>query len=548
MSQELIELERILDDMQFAPKVVYTSFSNPVNNKQERSSAVQIQDLYAILRLSRIFVETFKLENIIIDKYLIPKPSMPKLPRVPSEPIKPQEPSPPLPHSPKPEKPLRPKFTFKERVVGAIELKDIYHEFNNQKQKYNKKMKEWEQEWRIINIKNMEYREKLANYTELNNAHIKYSQKFKKYVSLRREFEVRIKARYKLILTAWEKDKQAYEEGAFDDKIRLAHLIIQYERFESEGTRNYFDLILKFSPLHFALEKYYDLHYEPKTKMLIMKNKSQHTYWEDLVKCSATETNKVIEFILYALPIKILFEISHMDYKNALESIVFNGCISFTDKATGHIRDEYILSVHADKEQIKSLKIENIEPKSCFRALKGVSASKISEYVPIPPILTFNKNDKRLVENKEIIKGLNHQTNLATVDWEDFEHLVRELFEKVFAQRKGTEVRITQASRDKGVDAIVFDPDPLLGGKIVIQAKRYNSTVEVSAIRDLYGTVLNEGANRGILVTTSYYGKDSYEFAKDKPLTLIDGSNLLHLFKEHGYEFKIDLKAAKGSS
>ena len=52
------------------------------------------------------------------------------------------------------------------------------------------------------------------------------------------------------------------------------------------------------------------------------------------------------------------------------------------------------------------------------------------------------------------------------------------------------------------MDAIAFDPDPIRGGKYVIQAKRYTRTVDVSAVRDLYGTVMHEGADRGILVTT----------------------------------------------
>jgi restriction system protein len=53
------------------------------------------------------------------------------------------------------------------------------------------------------------------------------------------------------------------------------------------------------------------------------------------------------------------------------------------------------------------------------------------------------------------------------------------------------------------VDAVIFDPDPLHGGKYVVPAKRYNNVVDVSAVGDLWGTVLNEGAARGILVTTT---------------------------------------------
>ena len=106
-------------------------------------------------------------------------------------------------------------------------------------------------------------------------------------------------------------------------------------------------------------------------------------------------------------------------------------------------------------------------------------------------------------------------------------------------------MRVTRASRDGGVDAVVFDPDPIRGGKIVIQAKRYINTVGVSFVRDLYGTVLNEGATKGILVSTSSYGPDAYEFAKGKPLVLIDGNNLLYLLEKHGYKARIDLNEAK---
>ena len=128
--------------------------------------------------------------------------------------------------------------------------------------------------------------------------------------------------------------------------------------------------------------------------------------------------------------------------------------------------------------------------------------------------------------------------------WEEFEHLVRNLFEWEFSDN-GSEVKVTQASRDGGVDAVIFDPDPLRGGKIVIQAKRYTNVVGVSAVRDLYGTVQHEGANKGILVTTSSFGPDAYNFAKDKPLALLNGGELLHLLMKHGLNARIDLAEAK---
>jgi restriction system protein len=82
-------------------------------------------------------------------------------------------------------------------------------------------------------------------------------------------------------------------------------------------------------------------------------------------------------------------------------------------------------------------------------------------------------------------------------------------------------------------------------GLIAIQAKRYTNVAGVSAVRDLFGTVMNEGAMEGILVTTSYFGSDAYEFCKDKLLTLINGDELLYLLQKQGYKARINLAEAR---
>ena len=159
-------------------------------------------------------------------------------------------------------------------------------------------------------------------------------------------------------------------------------------------------------------------------------------------------------------------------------------------------------------------------------------------------MVEISREDSRFIDGYEVADKLDESVNLAAIDWQDFENLIREVFAEEF-NSNGGEVKITQASRDGGVDAIAFDPDPIRGGKIIIQAKRYTNVVGVSAVRDLYGTVMNEGATKGILVTTSNYGNDAYEFAKGKPLTLMNGANLLFLLEKHGHKAKIDLKEAK---
>ena len=202
------------------------------------------------------------------------------------------------------------------------------------------------------------------------------------------------------------------------------------------------------------------------------------------------------------------------------------------------------MTLQANKGQFENIDIHNVNAKKCFKSLKGIAAPELASLIPVQPILMLNKNDTRFVDAYNVIENVENDYNLATMHWKDFENLVRELFEKEFCTQ-GSEVKITQSSHDGGVDAVIFDADPIRGGKIIIQAKRYTNIVGVSNVRDLYGTVLNEGAIKGILVTTSDYGTDSYEFAKGKPLTLLNGNNLLHLLEKQGKKASINLQAAK---
>ena len=262
-------------------------------------------------------------------------------------------------------------------------------------------------------------------------------------------------------------------------------------------------------------------------------------------KWSERDFPKIYEGHLYRLCLSAIDLVFSNDPDNKVSSVVFNGYVIDYSPTTGQLEKRIIMSLLVSRDQFVDIDVEHVDAKQCFKYLKGVSAAKLIDVTPITPVLSFDKNDNRFIDNKSI--ETESGTNLASMDWEDFEHLVRLLFEREFSSN-GSDVKVTQASRDGGVDAVVFDPDPLRGGKIVIQAKRYTNTVEVSAVRDLYGTVINEGANSGILITTSDYGHDSYEFAKDKPLKLLNSGHLLALLHKHGIKGYINIAEAKNVS
>lgn len=254
--------------------------------------------------------------------------------------------------------------------------------------------------------------------------------------------------------------------------------------------------------------------------------------------------HKLYDEFVYQLALALPYALFTCDTEQAVQALVFNGWVTYINRATGNKTTACIVSLHCEASELMKINLQEVDAKTCFRSLKGVASPQISSLTPVRPIINIDRSDKRFVNSYDVIDDLGSKANIAAIGWEEFEHLIRELFEKEFSAGGG-EVKVTQASRDGGVDAIAFDPDPIRGGKIVIQAKRYTNTVDVSAVRDLYGTVMAEGATKGIIVTTSGFGPDAHRFAKGKPLTLLDGNNLLYLLAKHGTVARIDLAEAK---
>lgn len=365
--------------------------------------------------------------------------------------------------------------------------------------------------------------------------------------------------KYQKDLADWDKRRTAFLADQANHNQRIDQHRAAYERKEPDAITEYCELVLSNSQYPDPFPAEYEVDYNPETQAVIVDYQlpsleaiprikevkyvqSKDEFKESYLPDSAI--NKLYDSVVYQIALRTVHELIEADQVDGIESVVFNGWVRSIDKSIGNETNGCIVSLQTTKPEFLKINLAHVDPKACFKSLKGIGSSKLHSLTPVAPIMQIDRSDKRFVSSYDVADELDQSTNLAAMDWEDFEHLIREVFEKEFAQGGG-EVKVTQASRDGGVDAVAFDPDPIRGGKIVIQAKRYTSTVGVAAVRDLYGTVLNEGATKGILVTTSDYGPDAYAFAKGKPLSLLSGANLLHLLQRHGHKAKIDLKEAK---
>lgn len=380
-----------------------------------------------------------------------------------------------------------------------------------------------------------------------------FDESFKKF-----EDEIKLmNEKYKKDLDSWKLKKMSFEKNQEITNSKIDLVKTKYLKLDTNAIIEYCELILNNSKYPEDFPKSFELDYIRKTKILIIEYslpsiaelptlKEVKFISNELKEYHLSESQivKMFDEIMYKITLKTIYEIFNADSVNAFEAISFNGWVNAVNKATGKRENNCILSIQAKKSEFMEIDLRHVDPKTCFKNLKGVSSSKLSGLTAIQPILQISRTDKRFTNHYEVANSIDSSTNLASMDWEDFEHLIREVFAQEFSSNGG-EVKVTQASRDGGVDAIAFDPDPIRGGKIVIQAKRYTNTVGVSAVRDLYGTVMNEGATKGILVTTADYGPDAYEFVKGKPLTLMNGSNLLYLLEKHGHHARINIKEAR---
>ncbi|KND29492.1 restriction endonuclease [Streptomyces acidiscabies] len=221
----------------------------------------------------------------------------------------------------------------------------------------------------------------------------------------------------------------------------------------------------------------------------------------------------------------VLHELYAADTAGALESVVLNGFADGPDPVTGLRAQHILVTVLAQRSAFTPLNLAQVDAVSCLTdGLRGQLSARPDQLTPVRPDRRPQDVGNRVVTHRD-----DDEPDLYAMDPIAFEELVAELFRAM-----GMEAVTTQRSGDGGVDVDATDPMPVRGGAIVVQVKRYRNTVSPSAVRDLYGTVLDKGVNKGVLVTTSSFGPGSRDFATGKPLELISGPELVDLLHRHG--------------
>lgn len=372
------------------------------------------------------------------------------------------------------------------------------------------------------------------------------------------------RAQHEADLTRWNereaKGRAEFEQQEAGRKREIEEhnaLVEQFESAYNEGeadaVREYFSLILNRSMLPDGFPEDCQLAYIPESKQLVVQHQiptldvvpsvGEYSYVKskDEIREKPRKKGEITELyrtVIASVALRILNEIFSSDAAATVETVIFNGVVHTISPQTGEEIQPCVISVRTTREEFSKIVLERVDPVECLKGLGASVSKRPEELAPVRPVIEFDMVDRRFVAEDDVMSTLEGRPNIMDLNPYEFENLVTNLFRGM-----GLEAKLTRSSRDGGVDCVAYDPRPVLGGKVVIQAKRYKNTVGVSAVRDLYGTMMNEGANKGILVTTAGYGPDAFAFAKDKPIELIDGGGLLYLLEQQGIPARIVMSA-----
>ncbi|APU42579.1 restriction endonuclease [Streptomyces sp. TN58] len=243
-----------------------------------------------------------------------------------------------------------------------------------------------------------------------------------------------------------------------------------------------------------------------------------------------TERRALYRDLLAQSMLLVVREMYAADEFGVLDSVVVNGFVDCPDPVTGQQAQFVLASVPAPRSTFTGLRLEQVSAVDCLvEGLRGQLSARPDQLTAVRAGRRPDEVGGEVVSHGGHADGGEDEPDLFAMDPIAFENLVAELFRAM-----GMEALTTQRSGDGGVDIEANDPAPITGGRIVVQVKRYRNTVPPTAVRDLYGTVQDKGANKGVLVTTSSFGPTSYTFSNGKPLELVPGEQLVELLHRYG--------------
>jgi restriction system protein len=252
------------------------------------------------------------------------------------------------------------------------------------------------------------------------------------------------------------------------------------------------------------------------------------------------EIKELYRELIARVTLRALAETFDVSPVAVVRQILFSGYVPATNSTTERPTRPCLISLRVTRDVFAGISLDKpeLDPIDCVRKyLRATVSPHPYDLEPVRPMVEFDLSRLRPVE-MDLLSTLGDRPDLLALKPMEFEHLIRQLFEAI-----GLKSWVTQTSRDGGIDGVAVNEDPIVGGLCIIQAKQFSKTIPLATVRALAAVVDDKRAAKGILVTTSWVGKASRDFAiRNGRIEIIEGRHLKSLLKEHlGLDVRISL-------
>ena len=92
---------------------------------------------------------------------------------------------------------------------------------------------------------------------------------------------------------------------------------------------------------------------------------------------SVSEQQRLYDDVIYQITLRTVYQLFQSDQIGALSAVVFNGTVTSTDRGTGNEVTACIVSIQVSRAALEKINLAKVDPKACFRQLKGVGSSRL---------------------------------------------------------------------------------------------------------------------------------------------------------------------------
>jgi restriction system protein len=351
------------------------------------------------------------------------------------------------------------------------------------------------------------------------------------------------RARHDEVLRAHRSEVERHSRRAQELAAGLA-------RRDRESVQKYLEEVLARTPLPDGLPRQAEVAYSPHGEQAVVRFElptvevvpqiAAYTYvaTTDTMKEKLRTSTQIAElYRLIVSQVALLCMRDLFEADSQLENVELGGHVHSISPETGQREYPCLISVAVDRATYNGLNLRDVTPPACLRHLNALVSQHPHLVEAVTPVRNFDLARFSFTESVDVVAGMDSRTDLTKMTATEFEHFVRQLFEA-----SGMNGWTTQRSGDDGVDAVVLNPDPMVGGLAIVQVKKYTRVLGVNHIRELVGAMDEKRAGRGILVTTSWFASGCWTKASENGrVELIDGPRLRYLAQEH---LKMDVLVA----